>query len=32
MDKGSAGYFWCVFAIILCVNLPFIACDLVFGG
>ena len=32
MDKGSAGFFWCVFAIILCVNLPFIVCDLVFGS
>lgn len=32
MDKGSAGFFWCVFAIIMCVNLPFIVCDLVFGS
>ena len=32
MDKGSAGYFFCIFAVILCVNLPFIVCDLVFAG
>lgn len=32
MDKGSTGYFWCIFAIILCLNLPFIVCDFVFAG
>lgn len=32
MDKGTSAYFWCIFAVILCVNIPFIVCDLVFGG
>jgi hypothetical protein len=32
MDKSSAAYFWCVFAVILCVNVPFIVCDLVYAG
>ena len=32
MDKGSAGFFWCYFGIFLCVNLPFIVCDLVFAS
>ena len=32
MDKASAPFFWCVFAVILCINLPFIVCDLVFAG
>lgn len=32
MEKGTAGYFWCLFAIVLCVNIPFIVCDFVFGS
>ena len=32
MDKGNAAFFWCVFAVMLCVNLPFIVCDLVFAA
>ena len=31
-DNASTGYLWCVFAVILCLNTPFIVCDFVFAG
>ena len=32
MDQGSAGYFWILFGILTCVNLPFIVVDLVYAA
>ena len=32
MEQGaSSGYLWCVFAVIACLNTPFIVCDFVFA-
>ena len=30
--QQSSGYLWCVFAVILCLNIPFIVCDFVFAN
>lgn len=32
MNNASTGYLWCVAAVILCLNIPFIVCDFVFAN
>ena len=32
IEGATSGYLWCIFAVLLCLNIPFIFCDFVFAG